>query len=195
MKVAAIERLLYVSPEPTERLADIAEAVGALVGSDISRAVRSLYTGPRANLLFALCHETSTHYKWMLGMRPDGRGRVWLHEYKALDVNPESYAEVPHDHRYSFVSTIVTGGYVEEYWRRSPGDRVEPERLVPRGPGETHAVNHDAVHSLRDVQPGTTTVLVEGAEQKSASTSWRRDGRLRGKHETFMSRFDSIFGS
>src|SRR5439155_2849950 len=61
-------------------------------------------------LLWSRSVERSSHFKWFLGNNTDGY-LIWLHEYKAAQLPDTvgSFAASVHNHRYSFVSQVLTG--------------------------------------------------------------------------------------
>lgn len=107
-------------------------------------------------------HETATHYKWFIYYHEKLTYRVWLHQYKPASERTLGYAEVPHNHRYSLASYVVTGGFDHHVFRRKGQDLAEvlAER-TKLGAGDAYLVHCDQVHKLSGLQEHTLTVVVE----------------------------------
>ena len=147
------------------------------------------YSPSHRTLSLALCHETFTHFKWLVALEPNLGTRLWIHEFKShTGLGEPAYGEVPHNHRYSFVSTLLSGGYLEEIWSCTSQDTVTINEEIERSAGESHFVDSEWIHSLADVKPGTITFLLEGAAERADSRSWHRTGEARGTHITMAQR-------
>ena len=127
--------------------------------------------------------EPSTHFKWLIFRDPLFRFEVWLHEYKNKELLRPGYAVVPHNHVYHFSSLILSGGFkhVSYAVSRSGDDeatlRVADERSFSRS--MIYTLTCDEVHSLDDIQEGTTTLIVNSASKKAFSEEFNlKTGRV-----------------
>ncbi|MEU1912324.1 hypothetical protein [Streptomyces massasporeus] len=126
-------------------------------------------------------HETPTHFKWNLADLPVTEGRrvrVWLHQYRPPEDLRVRYAQVPHNHRYPFVSVILNGGYRNDSYRslrRLERPSGPPELLNSRTlrPGDALAMHPSEVHRLGEIQRETLTLLVQGSPATDRSFSYR----------------------
>jgi hypothetical protein len=119
------------------------------------------------------CHETSTHYKWFLHYHERLRYKVWLHQYKSAQDRSAGYAEVPHSHRYSLASVILSGGFRHHYFETNNGTLTEPQGTLRRyGPGDTYAVDWQEVHKLSNIDEHTFTMVVEGPTVRHFSEAY-----------------------
>ncbi|MBB6421435.1 hypothetical protein [Streptomyces sp. AK010] len=126
-------------------------------------------------------HETPTHFKWNLAdlFVAEGRHvRVWLHQYRPPEDLRVRYAQVPHNHRYPFVSVVLNGGYRNDSYRplRSPELPAGPPELLNSRTlraGDTLAMRPTEVHRLADIQRETLTLLVQGSPATDHSFSYR----------------------
>jgi hypothetical protein len=123
--------------------------------------------------------EVSTHYKWLLAAADDGNWKVWVHQYKAHRDAAGAYADVPHNHRYDFVSLMLAGGYehVEYAADDTNALRVVSRRRVTAG--EVVTAEHTTVHSLANTQPGTISLFVQGSIRTMTSLSYPPTGGAR----------------
>jgi hypothetical protein len=107
----------------------------------------------------------ATHRKWLVAESSEDRLRIWLHAYHTNRTRSTTYAASVHNHRYSFVSRILTGGFSEERLEIvSDNSQILDWRslgLVARNAGTTYACRFDEVHRLHDVLPDTRTLVVE----------------------------------
>lgn len=130
-------------------------------------------------------HETATHYKWLLHRDPAGF-TLWLHDYKPSSTRGFGYAEVPHDHRYDLCSRVLQGGFTNV--EHDLSEKIAyPRSKDPRAIGDLLSLDHQTIHSLADIMPGTTTLLVEGPRKRAWSTSYPVDGPPR-RHLDFEGR-------
>jgi hypothetical protein len=108
------------------------------------------------------CHETSTHYKWFLFYHSDLRFKVWLHQYKSGRDRQTGYAEVPHNHRYSLASVLLSGGFAHHVFDRVDGglEELTDERRSYRT-GDSYTVPWQQLHKLGALADHTVTLVVE----------------------------------
>lgn len=145
----------------------------------------------RSEKSLALCHETATHYKWLIAFGCDPHCRVWVHEFKDDAKAAEKYAAVPHDHRYPFASAMLTGSYINRRWTRK-GDSVYLESEALHEPGEVLIMDPTEVHSLSAIAAGTLTLVLEGIPAREYSNSWTLDGKSMRTHRTFADRWADL---
>lgn len=127
------------------------------------------------------CHETATHYKWFIYFDKKRRFKVWLHQYKPERERRIGYAEVPHNHRYSLASVVLSGGFMHHYYNAGPelSECVE-ERCTYR-PGDAYLVTWQRVHKLSELADQTLTVVIEGPPVRNFSEAFyssRGDPRM-----------------
>jgi hypothetical protein len=119
--------------------------------------------------------ETATHYVWPLRMVGSGYGLA-INEFKDPRQMMFGYANTIHNHRYSFVSLVLSGGYRQI---RSRVDISRPGRAAQVCDigqddifeGSILAINHEEFHRLIDVRHRTMTLLVKCPAVKEASIS------------------------
>lgn len=108
------------------------------------------------------CHDTSTHYKWFIHYSRSVRYRIWLHQYKPITQRKFGHAEVPHNHRYSLASVILSGGFVHRVFERtSDGLRELADERRSFMKGDAYTVPWQRVHKLDELEDGTLTLVVE----------------------------------
>lgn len=93
-------------------------------------------------------------------------GRV-LHRF----VRPEPHAD-PHDHPWSFETTILSGGYVEEVFafRADGGWR---SMFVERPPGSRHMIEAGHIHRIVALPAGESWTLVRAGPHERKTLFWR----------------------
>jgi hypothetical protein len=133
--------------------------------------------------------EPSTHFKWLMFRDSNFRFEVWLHEYKSKELLKPGYAVVPHNHVYQFSSLILSGGFKHisyEVCRSREAEstfdalRVSGERVVSKNMIYTLTADH--IHSLSEIQEGTTTLVVNSASLKPFSEEFNLEDRRIIKH-------------
>jgi hypothetical protein len=152
-------------------------------GSDMS-LIRSAVAGWLAesaplDRVRSAARETSTHYVWPLYVGRGGHALA-INEFKEPCQITVGYANTLHNHRYSFASLILSGGYGQV---RSRVEIVEPghiawihevgkENMIEGG---MQVVNHAEFHRLSDISSGTVTLLVKcpAAEEGSISVDMK----------------------
>lgn len=105
-------------------------------------------------------------HKLVLYDATDLNVRLRLHLYQA------GFFDRPHNHRWSFASHILRGGYVHRIFGRDDqfGEHTDPKRLLPiherlEQPGSTYALHHTSVHTVQ-AQVDTISLLVRGPSAK-----------------------------
>lgn len=130
--------------------------------------------------------ETSTHYVWPLVADPETGLKLHVNQYKGHAEMGAGYAQSIHDHRYSFASMILAGGYRESRYE-CEGHLAGTFAMAQSGDvsfvaGAMNLVDHTAYHSVGDILPGTFTLLLKAPAAKAASTSVREiDGVWRSR--------------
>ena len=72
----------------------------------------------------------------------------------------------PHDHPWSFSSTIIAGGYVEEVF--SLDHPLDPPQVIERRPGDTFRNEAGTIHRIvRLTAPECWTVIRPGAAERT----------------------------
>lgn len=126
-------------------------------------------------------HETATHYKWFIGAADDWRWQAWLHQYKEPRKAVSGYATTPHTHRYWFSSLIVAGGFQNVVYRVHNSE-LSIATVQELEVGDSYVISPDWVHSLRNILPGTMTILIRGREKYPFSIEYRNGGELVRHH-------------
>jgi len=92
--------------------------------------------------------------------------RLRLHVYQA------GFFDRPHNHRWSFASHILRGGYIHRIFGRDDqfGEDTDPNTLLPiherlERPGSTYALHHTSVHTVQ-AEADTISLLVRGPSAK-----------------------------
>jgi hypothetical protein len=140
---------------------------------------------------------TGTHEKWFLGGGEfaGNAGRsyiVWLHDY----FSPEkfdaanNFAASTHNHRYGFVSKVISGGMNIIEFQHSHADpsALFTKRRFSISPEETMSVSPDDIHRIVSVESRTRTLLIQGPARSMHSTVYHADGtstRVYGHHALF----------
>lgn len=108
-----------------------------------------------------------------------GLNKLVLHDDRTtgvrlrLDVFGAAYEDLPHNHRWSYASRIVRGGYDQFVHgticaESTPADlrTMAPVFATHFGPGATHFLHHSVVHSL-SVLPYTISLVLRGPAVRS----------------------------
>jgi hypothetical protein len=115
--------------------------------------------------------ERASHFKWFLGDSVKGYV-VWLHEYKT-DKLPDavgSFAASVHNHRYSFVSQVLTGSLVVSDFSLD-SDQQFPTLLGTRTieARSTYFLSSDEIHRIDATGPSTCTLVIQGPAERPYS--------------------------
>jgi hypothetical protein len=125
--------------------------------------------------------ETPTHYKWFLYGTGPADVNIWLHQFKETTSGNSSYARSLHNHRYGFVSLMLSGGYETVGFelttdnRLADGTSIESVRESSRmllTPGESYTVSADEFHRIENVREGTATLVVQFPPVRTFSLSF-----------------------
>ncbi len=92
--------------------------------------------------------------------------RLRLHLYQA------GFFDRPHNHRWSFASHILRGGYAHRIFGRDNqfSEHTDPDSLLPiherlERPGSTYALHHTSVHTVQ-AEADTISLLIRGPSAK-----------------------------
>jgi hypothetical protein len=119
--------------------------------------------------------EKATHYKWFLG----GRGTdytVWVHQYRPASIfsSSDRFAASVHNHRYPFVSRVLSGSLCVSTFEVSSSDEagcnVSFEKEQALGVGDVMFLDSNDVHRIDRVLDDTTTIVVQGPPGRHYST-------------------------
>jgi hypothetical protein len=119
--------------------------------------------------------ETSTHYVWPLYLGKSGCGLV-INEFKDPPHMATGYAKTLHNHRYSFASLVLSGGYKQVRSRVDLAESGQSVRVRTIGQddiirGSIVAVNHQDFHQLTHISDHTMTLLAKCPAVKESSIS------------------------
>lgn len=175
------------------RLAEQLIRAGDRPGDDALRSVAAMLAAPGlfpavvrhcADLrpeemedLLALSTERSTHYKWCLASTGHRGAKIWLHSYKHWPEGERGFAASIHDHRYSFTSAVLQGGLVERRWLPDGPDKIREGPLNHYGSGSVYSIHSSEIHSIERAAPGTITLVVQSATDRTASRVFHRRKR------------------
>jgi hypothetical protein len=115
--------------------------------------------------------ERTSHFKWFLGEGSNGCV-VWLHEYKP-DKLPDavgSFAASVHNHRYSFVSQVLTGSLLVSDFVLDPIQNfpiLSGTRTIRAQ--STYFLSSDDIHRIDATAPSTCTLIVQGPAERQYS--------------------------
>jgi len=122
-------------------------------------------------MLCARSVERTSHFKWFLGDSINGYV-VWLHEYKS-DKLPDvlgSFAASVHNHRYSFVSQVLTGSLLVSDFSLDPIQQfpiLSGTRTIQAQ--STYFLGSEEIHRLDATAPSTCTLVVQGPPERQYS--------------------------
>lgn len=113
-----------------------------------------------------MCEGYDFLHKLVLYDAPDLGVRLRLHLYQP------GFFDRPHNHRWSFASHILRGGYVHRIFGRDDqfDEDTDPDSLQPiherlEQPGSTYALHHTSVHTVQ-AEADTISLLVRGPSAK-----------------------------
>jgi hypothetical protein len=116
--------------------------------------------------LAGMCEGYDFMHKLVLYDAAELNVRLRLHVYQA------GFFDRPHNHRWSFASHILRGGYVHRIFGRDDqfGEDTDPNDLLPiherlEQPGSTYALHHTSVHTVQ-AEADTISRLVRGPSAK-----------------------------
>lgn len=117
-------------------------------------------------VLAALCEGYDFMHKIVLHERADTGVRLRLHLYRS------GFFDRPHNHRWSFASHVLRGGYRHRVYGRDDtfGETTDVAGLTPiqerfEPAGATYALHHTSVHAV-SAQADTVSLIVRGPAAK-----------------------------
>ena len=150
--------------EILEELAADPEALGTLV-----RAV------PEDDRLSELCEHYDILDKLVLAEDREAEVRLRLHVFLP------GHFDRPHNHRWTYASRILRGGYLHHLFGPDPelSDASDPDRLVPvmvrrEEPGTTYVLHHTMVHAAV-ADPYTVSLILRGPPRQDRFVVMDRD--------------------
>jgi hypothetical protein len=160
-----------------EALDEVAKLLSGLAGARIIRQALNewLTCDADVNELGAMARETSTHYVWPLHSSSSGYS-VAINEFKASSHMTAGYATTLHNHRYSFISLMMSGGYVQvrsyvEFAERDQVSQISDIHKDVIEEGDIVFINHDEYHRLAAIKDRTVTLVVKCPAAKRESVS------------------------
>jgi hypothetical protein len=142
--------------------------------------------------------ETPTHFKWLIYFSGEYHYRVWLHLYKPVMSRGSGYAIIPHNHRYSFTSLILRGGFCStEYEIKHRDGSVFSECVAVKRnrleTGKIYTLSSESVHALSDFIHPCATLIVQNPPVKTYSESFNPgSGQISVHHQLSLDRFLTI---
>lgn len=116
--------------------------------------------------LSEMCEGYDFMHKLVLYDATELNVRLRLHVYQA------GFFDRPHNHRWSFASHILRGGYVHRIFGRDDqfGEDTDPNSMLPiherlERPGSTYALHHTSVHTVQ-AEADTISLIVRGPSAK-----------------------------
>jgi hypothetical protein len=119
--------------------------------------------------------ETSTHYVWPLHVSNAGYA-VALNEFKDPHSMAVGYATTLHNHRYSFVSLVLAGGYSQvrgdvELLEAGQAQQIVDFPSQTASEGDLITIHYDEFHRLTHINRHTVTLVVKCPAVKDESIS------------------------
>jgi hypothetical protein len=111
--------------------------------------------------------EKGTHYKWYLGGHHSDYA-VWVHQYRpaSVFVSSDRFAASIHNHRYPFVSRVLSGSLYVSTFEVSLSDEtrciVSSKGRQALNVGDVMFLDSNDVHRIDRVLDDTITIVVQG---------------------------------
>lgn len=197
-----LDRLESVSGRAGED--DLRRIIGDWRGTLDPRAIRWavfqwLSESAAIDQLRRAARETSTHYVWPLHACGNGFSLV-INEFKDPLHMTVGYATTLHNHRYSFASLVLSGGYgqvLSDVDMAGPGGnsriRVLASDDISRG--DIVTVHHSEFHRLTYISHGTVTLVAKCPPAKESSTSVNLTTMTMSRHVPVEARFEKLMKS
>lgn len=166
----------------------------------IRRAIHQwLSDSPGLENLRTWARETSTHYVWPLYITNSGYGIV-INEFKDPRQMTPGYAITTHNHRYSFASLVLSGGYKQVRSNVEITGLGQPAHVYDIDcddilEGRMLTISHEEFHRITDVQCGTMTLLVKCPPVKEASISVDVATRRASRHAPVEARVTQLMNA
>lgn len=173
-----LQRINNIAPPADEDL--LKEMMTTWSGHTTTRAIREslrqwLVTTADLDRLRVTARETSTHYVWPLVANANGYSLV-INEFKHPQEMMAGYAKTLHDHRYSFVSLLLSGGYTQvrsdiEMLGTGQAYRISDLSRDILTESDIVAINHAEFHRLVTISERTVTLVARCPAVKGESLS------------------------
>jgi hypothetical protein len=136
--------------------------------------------------LSVMARETPTHFVWPLH-RTDVGFTVMINEFKSEASMGEGYSRILHNHRYSFASLMLVGGYTEQrsivtFTETGDLDSCIDGEINDLSEGDVATVDHADFHRLVRISDRTMTLLLKSPAEKPESVSIDRVSRRVMRH-------------
>lgn len=143
-----------------------------------------LETLPTRESLVERCEHLRSLDKLVLYDHPESGIRLRLHMFS------DEYLDLPHNHRWSYTTLMLAGGYthyvfepMREDSHTTPVTDLRPLNVQQVLPGAAYTLDHTVVHSLA-ASSATMTLVLRGPVMKSHATwtdrttnqTWRHEG-------------------
>lgn len=117
--------------------------------------------------------ETASHFVWQLSCdSTDVMTTAWVNEYKDSTTRTPGYASSIHNHRYDFVSIVLSGGYEYSWYSvDEEGGGVFEYGGGVAGKGDVVAVRSAYFHRITAIQDNTMTFLLKFPAVRESSLS------------------------
>jgi hypothetical protein len=111
--------------------------------------------------------ELSTHYEGVdkLVLWSSEDMQIRLHVYTDLKDHNLADISAPHNHRWNFLTTILSGGYLHTLYRMD--EHLVPIMVRHEGVGSSYALHHSQYHSIVE-EPNTVSLIVRGPIEKES---------------------------
>ena len=141
--------------------------------------------------------ETPTHFKWLIYAAKDESLKVWLHEYKDFDTRLRGYTQSIHNHRYSFMSLVVAGGYRHTRYLVPPLNELDrqPPALThdeTLRPGAIYSLAPHDFHCVTRIDDGTVSLVVQSSSRDPHSVSIDEVTQKAVRHIPIEARLDIL---
>jgi predicted metal-dependent enzyme (double-stranded beta helix superfamily) len=140
----------------------------------VKEYIKSLSQEER-DLLLTRSAERSTHYKWCLASSSHRGMRIWLHTYKEWAIGENAFAASIHNHRYSFVSSILQGTLHEQRWLPTGNSTISPASETRYEAGDIYSISSGEIHSIEHADPSAITLVVQGPAVSSTTNVFNRN--------------------
>ena len=140
----------------------------------VKEYIKSLSLEER-DLLLTRSTERSTHYKWCLASSSHRGIRIWLHTYKEWASGETAFAASIHNHRYSFVSSILQGSLHEQRWLPAGNSTINSANKTTYKTGDIYSISSQEIHSIEHADPHTISLVVQGPAVSIATNVFNRN--------------------
>lgn len=120
---------------------------------------------PEKEDMFSLCEHKKTIDKITLYKSVYTETSIRLHLFSPAFA---AYPEFVHEHRWSFCSYILQGGYIKQIFAQPIAtDQIKPDKIFEAflGKGDVYYFSHKGFHIVKPL-PGTVSMLIRGPSCK-----------------------------